>query len=296
MLPPQGIAADTPNVATGRHSAAAGGAARSGGPLRGRVSTWRRAWDFLFPLATLVLLWQAVYSLGLVNPVLVPSPQQVLQALITNLSAASGFLFEKDMGWSFFRLIGGYLSAVVFAVAFGVAIGLSKPLHRFFSPILSIIFPIPALAWVPLVILWLGLGNITPMFIVFITAIFPIIYDTSAGVRGVDQKHVWAAQTMGAGRWQILTRVIIPGALAPIITGLKVGLASGWRALVAAEMLSATVYGLGYRIFAAKEFLQIPLMYASIIALAVLGFILENVIFSPLEVVTLRRWGMIRRG
>lgn len=248
----------------------------------------------LGPVATLLLAWEIVGRLGWVNPVLMPPPSIVFLSMARYLTPAGDYLLWKHMALSLYRLLAGFGIAALTAVPFGTAVGLFRPVYRFFTPILSIILPIPSIAWVPIVILWLGLGNATPIFIVFITAIFPIIYNVSTGVRSIDQKHIWAAQIMGADTYQVFLGVMLPGSLAYILTGLKLGMAGGWRALVAAEMLSATAYGLGYMIFEARTFLQVEIMYAGIVWLAVLGFLLENILFGNLEARTLRRWGMLK--
>jgi NitT/TauT family transport system permease protein len=271
--------------------------ARPGVPSGGWPWGTRRPWRALAslgPIATLVAAWELASRLGWVNPVLMPPPSLVFLSMVRYLGPGGDYLLWKHIALSLYRLLAGFVIAAAAAVPFGTAVGLFRPVYRFFTPILSIILPIPSIAWVPIVILWLGLGNATPIFIVFITAIFPIIYNVSTGVRSIDHKHVWAAQIMGANTHQIFLGVMLPGSLAYILTGLKLGMAGGWRALVAAEMLSATAYGLGYMIFEARTFLQVEIMYAGIMWLAVLGFLLENILFGNLEAKTLRRWGMLK--
>lgn len=260
-------------------------------PGRERV---RGVAEFLGPLLVLLLIWEAVARAGIVNPILLPPASKVIVYILHYLMPSGNFLLEKHIELSLYRLGAGFLIAAVAGVILGTAMGMFRLVYKFFAPILSILMPIPSIAWVPIVILWLGLGNATPIFIVFFTAIFPILYNTSTGVRSIDHRHIWAARTMGASNIQIFFSVVLPGALVYTIIGLKIGLASGWRALVAAEMLSATAFGLGFMIFEAKEFLQVEIMYAGIVCLAVLGFILENGIFGPIEEKTLKRWGVIK--
>ncbi|MBC7077157.1 MAG: ABC transporter permease [Synergistales bacterium] len=263
---------------------------RPAGLLRWFVS----AAGFLFPVAVLALVWEAISRLGLVNPILLPPPSRVLGLTLHYLGPRGDWMLWRDAVMSTYRLLAGSLLAVGVGIPLGMGIGMFAPLYRFFTPILSILLPIPSLAWVPVVILWLGLGNTTPIFIVFLSGIFPIVYNASVGARSVDQKLMWAALTMGATKRQLFLGVILPGSLAHIVTGVKLAVGGGWRSLVAAEMLAATLYGLGYRIFQAKGFMQIELMYAGIIWLAVLGFLLENGVFIPLESRTLKRWGVVR--
>lgn len=260
----------------------------------GPLAVLRSVLAFIFPIFVMASAWEAVARMGIVNPVLLPPPSEVAATAWHYLTAAGEYLLWRHIGWSLYRLLFGYLLAAVSSVALGAAMGMFRPVYRFFTPILSLLMPIPSLAWVPIVIIWLGLGNATPIFIVFLTAIFPILYNTATGVRSIDMKMIWAVRSMGATRSQLFWNVILPGALVHIITGLKVGLAGAWRALVAAEMLSAAVYGIGFMIFEAREFLQIPVMYAGIVCLAVLGFLLENATFGVIEALTLKQWGSLR--
>lgn len=260
----------------------------------GRFAVIRSTYEFIGPVLVLVVLWEGIARSGLVHTILVPPFSEVVATALYYLSPAGDYLLWKHIGLSLYRLVAGYGLAALFSVTLGAMMGMFRSVYKFFTPILSILIPIPSLAWVPIVIIWLGLGNATPIFIVFLTATFPILYNTSTGVRSIDHKMVWAVRSMGASRSQVFWHVILPGALVHIISGLKIGLASAWRALVAAEMLSAAVYGLGFMIFEAREFLQVPVMYAGIISLAVIGFILENATFGTLESATLKRWGLLR--
>lgn len=263
-----------------------------------RIGGWehrtRATVNFLGPILILLLVWEGIARAGILSPFLFPPPSAIFAKMFNLMSASRDYILWKHMARSLYRLAAGFASAALVGVMLGTAMGLSARVYRFFSPILSILIPIPSIAWVPIVILWLGLGDRTPITIVFLSAIFPIIYNTAAGVRGINKKHLWAAQTMGATRIQIFTGVVMPSALASILTGLRLGLAASWRSLVGAEMLAATGWGVGYMIFEAKDFLQVKVMYAGILTLAILGFILENGIFVTIERRTLRRWGMIR--
>ncbi len=268
------------------------GAVRRASPLPLMLA--RRMVRFTGPIVTLLVVWEALARLRLVSSVLFPPPSQVVATVVAMAGPQGEYILWSHMALSLYRLGAGFLLAAVVAVPFGALIGLSPRAYAFFSPILSILIPIPSLAWVPIAILWLGIGNSTPIFIVFFTAIFPIIYNAVMGVRSVDQKHLWAARIMGANTRQLFFGVILPAGLGHLITGLKLGLSSGWRALVAAEMLAATAYGLGLMIFEARTFLQVEVMYAGIFTLAVLGFLLENLLFGTVEVRTLQRWGLVR--
>ncbi len=263
--------------------------------------TWRRVravGGYAFPLVVFLVAWEAVSRLRLLNPVLLPPPSVVAVQMVTLLgagpSATTSFLLEKNVFASSYRIFFGYAGAAILCTPLGILMGMHRRAHNFFHPIISAFLPIPSLALVPVVILWLGLGDPTVIFIVFFASIFPIIYNTAAGVRSVPSKYLWSAQIMGAGRSAVFFRVLLPAALPYIIAGQKLALGSSWRALVAAEMLAATDFGLGYMIFQARTFLDTESIYAGIIMIAILGTILEKGLFGYLEHVTVERWGMVR--
>ncbi|MHB1417734.1 MAG: ABC transporter permease, partial [Chloroflexota bacterium] len=185
--------------------------------------------SFLFPIFMLVCAWEAISRLGLVNPVLLPPPSRIIALTVHYMTPAGGWLLWNDAAMSAYRLVLGSILAVAIGIPLGMGIGMVPALYRFFTPILSILLPIPSLAWVPIVILWLGIGNATPIFIVFLSGIFPIVYNTSAGARSMDYRLIWAAQTMGASKVQLFFGVILPGSLAHIVTGVKLAVGGGWR-------------------------------------------------------------------
>lgn len=261
---------------------------------RGFIPVLKKLILYIYPLILLLLLWESASRFHFVNSILLPPPSRIISHTLRYWGASGDWLLWRDAAMSFYRLFIGCVLAIVVGIPLGMSMGIVGRINRFFTPILSILLPIPSLAWVPIVILWLGIGNSTPIFIVFLSGIFSIVYNTSIGARSVDHKLIWAAQTMGASKFQVFMDVILPGSLSYIITGTKLAIGGGWRSLVAAEMLSATMFGLGYRIFQAKGFMQIEMMYAGIIWLALLGFLLENCAFRPLESKTIKRWGSLR--
>jgi NitT/TauT family transport system permease protein len=154
--------------------------------------------------------------------------------------------------------------------------------------------PIPSLALVPLVILWFGLGNQVAILIVFYAALFPMLLNTWSGVRAVNKIWLRAAGAMGAGETALFWKVIVPGASPFIITGLRQAFLRSWIAVVGAEMLAASDWGLGWVIYDAKEFLNTDVMLASLAVIGLIGFVFERLVFGTLERVTVQRWGMVR--
>jgi len=154
--------------------------------------------------------------------------------------------------------------------------------------------PIPSFALVPLFMLWFGIGNLTTILIVFYAATFPMIFNTWSGVRSVNPIWLRAAGAMGADEHRLFWKVIIPGASPFIITGMRQAFLRAWIAVVGAEMIAASDWGLGWVIFDAKEFLNTDTMLASLIVIGIIGFVFERFVFGSLERTTVMRWGMVR--
>lgn len=253
---------------------------------------------FVFPIFVVLVFWEFISRMEWVNPILLPPPTKIALHTLVLLSPKKiggvSFFLERHMAISFLRIMVGYLIAASTCTVLGLLMGINKTAFSFFNPIIVLIMPIPSLAWVPVIILWLGLGNETIVFVTMIASIFPIIYNSAAGVRSMTVKHIWAAQTMGASRMTIFLRVLLPGSLPYIIAGHKLALGRAWRALVATEMVVATGYGLGYLIFEARTFMDTETMYGGIAMIALLGLVIEKAAFGPIERLTIEKWGMSR--
>ncbi len=191
------------------------------------------------------------------------------------------------------RLIAGFAIAAVIGVTVGVLMGRSRRAEDILLPLVSIGAPIPGLAYAPLFLLWFGPGDVSAVVLVAFVSMFPIIYNCWTGVKAVKDIWLRSAQAMGADDRRLFRHVILPGALPYILTGLRLGLAQAWRILVAVEMLAAVPWGLGWLIFGAQEFLNTDVMLAGIAVIAVIGLILEKLVFQPLEEFTVVRWGMM---
>jgi NitT/TauT family transport system permease protein len=163
-------------------------------------------------------------------------------------------------------------------------------------PLASALMPIPSLAWIPVFILWFGLGNTVTILIVFYAALFPMLLNTWSGVRSVNPIWLRAAGAMGATERKLFWKVIVPGASPFIIAGLRQSFLRAWIAVIGAEMLAASDWGLGWVIFDAKEFLNADVMLASIVVIGLIGFVTERLVFGSLERATIYRWGMARVG
>ncbi len=244
-------------------------------------------------IAVLVIL--AIYEMfarsGMFAPALMPT-------LPTVARTGWGMLIDGTMlthaAATLSRVLTGFALAVAVALPLGILMGRNERVERFFMPLVSALMPIPSLAWVPIFILWFGIGNTVAAVVVFYAALFPLLLNTWTGVRSVNPLWLRAAGAMGANERALFWKVIMPGASAFIITGLRQAFIRAWIAVIGAEMLASSDYGLGWVIFDAKEFLNADVMLASVAMIGLIGFLFERLAFGALERSTVLRWGMVR--
>jgi NitT/TauT family transport system permease protein len=191
------------------------------------------------------------------------------------------------------RLASGFALAAVIGVITGIAMGRWRLAEDLVLPLVSMGAPIPGVAYAPLFLLWFGLGNVSTILLVGFVSAFPIILNTWTGVKAVKDVWVRAALAMGADDQRMFHKVILPGALPHILTGLRLGLAQAWRILIGVEMLAAVPWGLGWMIFGAREFLNTDVMLAGVLVIGAIGLALEKLVFKRLEDFTVVRWGMM---
>lgn len=251
---------------------------------------WRAAGRNAFPFIVVGGLWEIAAHAGLFPPRLFPAIEDVAAAFVRLTSL--GILPHHALD-TLLRLLAGFALAAVIGVVVGIAIGRSRRAEDILLPLVSFGAPIPGLAYAPLFLLWFGLGNFSAVLLVGFVSAFPIIYNTWTGVKAVKDIWVRSARALGADDRRLFRHVILPGALPYILTGLRLGLAQGWRILVAVEMLAAVPWGLGWMIFGAREFLNTDVMLAGITVIAIIGLVLEKFVFARLENFTVVRWGMM---
>ena len=193
-----------------------------------------------------------------------------------------------------YRVLVGFVLAVIVGLPLGILMARFRAVENFVLPLASALMPIPSLAWVPVFMLWFGLGNTVSILIVFYAAVFPMLLNTWSGVRSVNPLWLRAAGAMGANENALFWKVIIPGASPFIITGLRQSFLRAWIAVVGAEALAASDFGLGWVIFDAKEFLNADVMLVSLVVIGLIGFAFERLIFGSIERTTVLRWGMVQ--
>jgi NitT/TauT family transport system permease protein len=251
---------------------------------------WRVIARTAFPFMVVGAAWDIVAHLGIFPPRLFPTLEEVASAFVH--LTLNGILLHHTLD-TLIRLLAGFFLAAIAGVAIGIAMGRSRRAEDIFLPLVSIGAPIPGIAYAPLFLLWFGLGNVSAVLLVGFVSAFPIIFNTWTGVKAVKEIWVRSAQAMGADQQRLFAKVILPGALPYILTGLRLGLAQAWRILVGVEMLAAVPWGLGWLIFGAREFLNTDVMLAGIAVIAVIGLALEKLVFQRLEQFTVVRWGMM---
>ncbi len=224
----------------------------------------------------MLAIWWAVTALQLISPLFLPSPWQVLQKLLT-IAGPQGFMdatLWQHLAASLTRIAIALVLAAIVGVPVGIAMGLSPTVRGILDPLIELYRPVPPLAWLPLVIIWFGIGETPKILLIYLAIFAPVVMSTLAGVKSAQQVRVRAAQSLGASRAQVLWLVILPGALPEILTGLRIGLGVGWSTLVAAELIAAT-RGLGFMVQSAGEFLATDVVLAGIAVIAIIAFVLE---------------------
>jgi len=253
----------------------AGKAKSVGGVLRERAKpAWRAVSRLFLPVLLPLLLaavWQALSSLGWIRPILLPSPLKVI-ACFWSLTV-SGDL-PRHLGISLLRVLEGFAIAAVIGVSLGLAMGLWRVVDRATDLLIQLLKPIPPIAWIPLAILWFGIGETGKVYIIFLGAVFPILVSTVDGIRQTDQRYVELARILEVTRLRFITQVVLPGALPSIMTGLRVGLMVAWMCVVAAELIAASS-GIGYMIMDARQMSQTDEVLVGMITIGVMGKLLD---------------------
>ena len=242
-------------------------------------------------LAAAAAVYEAAARSGYFAPALLPTLETVARTLFAMI--ADGSMIEHA-AFTMYRVMFGFSLAVAVGIPLGILMARFRRVENFFLPLVSALMPIPSFALVPLFMLWFGIGNLTTVLIVFYAATFPMLFNTWSGVRSVNPLWLRAAGAMGADEHKLFWKVIIPGASPFIITGMRQSFLRAWIAVVGAEMIAASDWGLGWVIFDSKEFLNTDIMLASLIVIGGIGFVFERVVFGSLERATVLRWGMVR--
>jgi NitT/TauT family transport system permease protein len=215
----------------------------------------------------IILAWEALSRSGVINPIILPAPSRVLLRWIDYFKSGE---LPRDAASSLYRVVMGFLIGTGLALMLGLAMGASNAAYAYLNPVLQLLRPIPPIAYVPLAILWFGLGNPPAFFLISLGAFFPVLMNTVAGVRSVDAIYIRAARNLGASRMALFFRVMIPAAMPHIMTGVRVGFGVAFIVVIVAEMIAVN-NGLGYRILEAREYFWSDKIIAGMITIGILG-------------------------
>lgn len=252
-------------------------------PTPARPAKWT-SWILAGPaipvlvLVMLVALWQLISSLHLFPPLILPAPLTVLREAGALLQTGYGgkTLFQ-DVWISAARIAMGFVGAVLIGVPLGLLMASNQAVFKAIDPILQFIRPVPPLAYIPLMVVWFGIGEVSKVMVILLGTIPIIIINAVSGVRNIPRQRLQVAQCLGATPYQVFRHVILPSALPEIFTGMRVGIGVAWTCLVAAEIIAATA-GLGWLVQEAGQALQVGIIFVGIVAIGILGYLMELII------------------
>lgn len=232
-------------------------------------------WVNYFALPIIILLiWKVADIGGYIKPYTMPNPEKVLQTAADILK--NGTLIGHILA-SFIRVMEGFIIALILAVTLGIGIGLSKKLETFTDITVQILKPIPPIAWIPLAILWFGIGEFSKIFIIVLGAFFPILLNVVDGIKNIDEKYLELGRVYEVPQVKFIRGVILPGALPYIMTGVRVGLGNAWVCVVAAEMIAATK-GVGYMLTDGRNMAKPDLVILGMLIIGIIGKLMDDVL------------------
>ena len=238
---------------------------------------WLRTagWGFarVFSVLALALAWELAARSGAFTPYMLPALSAVLERIWSDLIGGDLLL---NTGVTLYRALTGFVIGAVAGVVLGMGISRNRLTNWFFDPIISVGFPMPKIAFLPVVILWLGVYDISKITMIAVEAVFPVVTATVVGIRGVERELLWSARNMGAGERELLWQIALPAALPQIITGLQVALPIALIVAIVTEMFMGG-YGLGGAMNTASRFADSRGVFAGIVEIAVVGYALVKV-------------------
>jgi sulfonate transport system permease protein len=261
--------------------------------LKSRPGPLERAFPYIVFSGVLVA-WEMVCRLGFINSVLLPPPSAIIATTILGMidPRKAGYDILTNLLHSLVVMALGYVTGVLCGVATSIALGRSSVLYRLWNPILGFFLSIPAIALIPVFMVWLGPGVPTIFAIVTIACFSPVVYNTTTGIRAVPKHFVWQAQSFGARPGFVFARILLPSAFPSMLMGIKLGLAASWRALIGAEMFGGVSLGLGFMLINAEQFYATDVMFSALMLVAIMGLLIEQGFLRSVERRTVERWGM----
>lgn len=232
-------------------------------------------------IAAVFAFWVFLTSTGRVKPIILPPPADVIEGFVDVYQGYLGVPWYEHFKASLIVMLTGYFAAIAVGVPLGVAIAWWKPVETLFSPLLAIFRPIPPPAWIPLAILWFGIGLAGKAFIVFVAAVVPCIMNSYLAIKSTPPELIASARSLGASQRTVLLEVALPSGLPAILTGLRIALGTSWATIVAAELV-VSLAGFGFLIMNGYRNLESQIVMVGMIAVAILGYIM-NWLFLVIE-------------
>ncbi|OPX38660.1 MAG: ABC transporter permease [Desulfobacteraceae bacterium 4484_190.1] len=232
-----------------------------------------RPWWGILPVAIFLALWEGAARLNLMPGQLFLPPFSVVMQEFYYL-IASGVLVDNFLS-SLVRVVIGFCAGSIVGLIIGTFMGWKEILNKTFNPIISLVYPIPALGWLPLLMLWIGVNEMLPITIIFICSFFPVLYNTITGIREVNKELINTARTLGASERHILIRVVLPLALPNIFTGLQLEAGMAWRVVIAAEMVAIPT-GIGALMMRAESLIRVDIIIVCLIVLSLMCLLFER--------------------
>jgi ABC-type nitrate/sulfonate/bicarbonate transport system permease component len=232
---------------------------------------------FLIPLF-LIIIWQGLSLIHVIPSYKLPSPIEIVLGLkdLLVIGVPPGHLLHNHMLYSLYRVVLGYTVASLLAIPLGLLMGWSGKLLNMIRPVIEVVRPIPPLAWIPIAILWFGIGIKSAAFIIFLGAFFPILLNTISGVLSINPLLIEAARTLHAKEKDIFLKVLFPGTVPSIFVGMRIGIGIGWMTLVAAEFTGVKEgYGLGYMIMTARDIQRPDEILAGMLVIGIIGLLID---------------------
>jgi ABC-type nitrate/sulfonate/bicarbonate transport system permease component len=233
---------------------------------------------YLLPLV-LLLVWQGLSFIKVIPSHLLPSPVKILLGLkdLMVIGMPPGHLLYYHVLYSLYRVALGFAFAALLGIPLGLLMGGSPRLRRIINPVIELVRPIPPLAWIPIAILWFGIGMKSAAFIIFLGAFFPILLNTISGVVSINPIYFEVASTLNAKRKHIFFKVLLPGSIPSIFVGMRIGVGIGWMTLVAAEFTGVkSGYGLGYMIMTARDIQRPDEILAGMLIIGLIGVLINS--------------------
>jgi sulfonate transport system permease protein len=224
--------------------------------------------------ALIIAIWKLADIQGWIQPYTMPPPEDVVATGVEFIE--DGALWRHAQA-SIIRVLEGFALALVLALTLGIAIGLSQTIDRLTKAILQVVQPIPPIAWIPLAILWFGIGEGSKIYIIAIGAFFPILVNTIAGIKNIDGRFLELARVYETPYVRVIWRVILPGALPFIMTGVRLGLSMAWICVVAAELIAAQE-GIGYMLMDGRSLARPDIVILGMLIIGVVGKLLDDLL------------------